>query len=100
MNTNRVIPAVGYLSASALAFALSLVSSSEAWAAEPDIRAGLRLPELASERPDEQLSEAVFTSLTPFTIEEVPVRLPADQSLDNEPRVGKPDTSQREPNAR
>lgn len=56
-----------------------------AWAGEPDVRAGLRLPELASELAAERLSEAVFTSLTPFTIEEVPVRLPADQRLDNEP---------------
>ncbi|MCR9277681.1 MAG: hypothetical protein NXH85_06870 [Pseudomonadaceae bacterium] len=69
-------------------------------AGEPDVRAGLRLPTLGVERSDEQLSDAVFTSLTPFTIEEVPVRLPADQRLDNAGSDENADRGRRDPNAR
>lgn len=78
----------------------SVLLPASAWAGEPDMRAGLRLPELTTERPDEQLSEAVFTSLTPFTIDEVPVRLPADQRLDNGPADENSSAQNRASNAR
>lgn len=62
---------------------LALCTSLTAAASASDVAAGaaLRLPEPASQARKATLEEAIFKPLIPYALDEVPVRLPADQGL-------------------
>ena len=71
------------------AWALSLSAfASSAGASDVSVEAALRLPPAARAQPERRLEQAVFQPLQPYALDEVPVRLPADQALTPTPPIG------------